>query len=213
MTAALLYAAVLRLFFADYLAVVLPDLVRLYIPVHRWAALRSGLASAVLLVALLAANRNIRTTPAARGAVWLCGLASALCLALFALQGKGVYYHLLPLLAFLLPGCGLFIDGFLTRRGIPAARRIFLTLLLLAAGCYAACPIRFDYVPHRAYARLPLVRLAASAGPGQGIFIFSEGMEMAAQAGLYSGAALATRFPDFWWLYGSLRGWASAGRR
>ena len=139
--------------------------------------------------------------------MWLCGLATTLCLVLFALQGKGVYYHLLPALAFLLGGCGLLIDGRLARRGVAPARRIFTTLLVLAGGCFIACPLRPDCLSHRAYARLPLVRLAASAGDS--IFIFSEGMEMAAQAGLYGGATLATRFPDFWWLYGTLRGWDS----
>lgn len=199
-TGTIVYAIVLWLFFRDYLLMILPDMVTLYIPMHHAQAEDIALTYAMLPVLLLTAAAFFdRHDPAIKTAL-ICGVASILSVILFIFQGKGFFYHLIPALAFFFCGLSIFIYA---ATGVVMRRWPFMHLMLTLCLCLAMAAILMprsgEFLTHKEYTQLPLVQLAASTAPDP-IFIISENMDIVHQATLYSGTLHASRFPGLWWL-------------
>jgi hypothetical protein len=210
--ASAIYALLVALFFRDYVSFILPDFLKLYIPVHRRAVtLKKTLRGAGLLAALLA-GAAFPLTEDIKRAVRQCAAAAALCGVLFMLQGKGNYYQEIPFMVFIFCGAALLLYEIGCRAGRSPFCSAFVTLSLLAVFACAETPVRSGFPTHEDYKKLKLTQLAAQVPRGGSFFVFSEGMEMIHQASIYGGAVHASRFPDLWWLDGLTRGWGSAGK-
>ncbi len=209
---ACLYALATVVLFPDFIKFVLPDFLKLYIPVRRPWLLADALPKVVPLLFLLAAPWIFSLPAAIRRAVQLYGWAAAVSAGLFILQGKGVPDHLIPATVFFFCGLGIFLYGW----GFSASRNqsfaVFTTLAILSFFAWSVLPINHRILTHDDYRNLELTQLAAKTGPNETFCVFSEGMEMIHQASIYGGAVHASRFPDLWWLHGLLLGWEPKDR-
>jgi multisubunit Na+/H+ antiporter MnhE subunit len=204
------YAAIIACLFRDYVTVIFPDFVKLYIPVQRSLIVGKKLVYGVILLAFLKwglkpVNENIRR------AVNGCIVGAMLSGLLFLMQGKGNYYHEIPFLFFYFSGAALALHDILRSPLRSSGAGLFATFVLLVAFSCLHAPVLFGFPTHADYRKLVLTQVADEAGPGKTFFVVGEGMEMIHQAAIYSGHVHASRFPDLWFLTGLLSGWGKEG--
>ncbi len=200
------YAGIIACLFRDYVTVIFPDFVRLYIPVQRSIIVDKKLVYGLILLAFLKwgvrpVNDNIRRS------VNACIAGALLAGLLFVVQGKGNYYHEIPFLFFYFCAAALTLHDVLRTSLRSSGAGAFATFILLLIFSCLHAPVLFGFPTHADYRKLALTQIADEAGPGKTFFVVGEGMEMIHQAAIYSGHVHASRFPDLWFLTGLLYGW------
>ncbi len=152
--ATVIYLLIIALAFTDYVRVILPDVLNLYVPLRAFMVM--PIAVCLGLLCLLLASLSV-LLPGAAGKInaGLFGLA-ALCLIPFFIQGKGYFYHAFPTLVFFC--CGLLLLTYqaaapIVEKRIPRLVPALPTLVfvLFAAMSYAALPPNASYPTHDDY--------------------------------------------------------------
>lgn len=194
MTAA--YVAMMVYVFGNYLGIILPDAMRLYVmSTHYGSALPVSFAAALALGFALAAATERAQVDKDAGAVAATLLTLAiLCLVPCALQNKGYMYHFIPAIVFAVCGLALLAAGwFRDRTGTR-------TCIVLALVCYIISTAPMLVVPHHetmdAY---PLTAAASTGKAGCSYFLFDNVYNVQTVAN-YAGCEHASRFSDLWFL-------------
>lgn len=208
--AAMAYAAVLLLFFNDFLAIILPDILNLYSSIReQWVG--AVFLKASLAVAMLAVPALLLTKTPNRFTLFFL-FASWLCLIPYVIQGKGFYYHMLPAVTFFCCGFALLLHDLLNaplpalfKEKTSAKLGLFGSTLILAGALYAIFfpSGKNPALTHAEYDRMPLtivVREACENKPDCSFFLFNEMTEIIHQTAVYAPAQHGSRFPSFWFL-------------
>lgn len=200
------YAGILYFGFPEYINIMLPALLELYI-----GALSDNLMSlfflnsfplipgiiVLFLLDIPKANKNIILY------LWLC---ATIAFFLHCIQGKDYSYHLIPGDSFLYIGYCVFFWSLLDmffHKDRQVGRNVLMStsILLFFSFTILSYPPFLHFPTHKEYANLPLARTIKACGQPCPHFIFSESMEIAFQSSLYAGETPATRYPGLWWLY------------
>jgi hypothetical protein len=196
----MLYGVMLFAYFPDYVHIIFPDFLRLYGMGYSLDVIKPAIfgTAAVLVMVLVAGKTGF--PPFLQQAAQLCCIGANLSIALFVLQGRGYFYHLIPAIVFLNCAGGLILYGIAAKFSRSPAACVWMTVIVLTVLAYAIRPPYAVMPTHRQYSQLAIPKLAGSAGPGQSFYEFSQNMETISQAAIYTGTTNASRFPTLWWL-------------
>ena len=201
-SAVILYGSIILLAFRDYISVIFPFFVEYYIPAQNPRAgaiwyLYLGLILATTLAALISGIKIKKLKSSL-----ICFLASFLCLLLFLLQMKGIYYHLIPALSFYMAGLALLLAALKNHYFKKENSCWFTQIYRLALLFFSFCLIpQAANVPHHAdYMRAPAGKYITGCEPDCSFFMFTENIDTIHQLALYSENDHASRFPVLWWL-------------
>lgn len=202
----LIYAGALVTLFTDFLEIMLPDILRYYLPynnpVKTWtdAKLLAPLALLSLAVGLCSTMK----TPGKRRLLLLLNLGAAATLGIYIFQMKGLTYQLLPFYTFLIPALTVGIHAAFVKKIEREKWKNALTLTLMiicVATVYLRYPLRPGYPSHDDYKNAELTRyIGANCGMPCAYLVTHENMEIVSQTAFYLGGSYATRFPGYWYI-------------
>lgn len=200
------YALILFAFFQDFMTIILPDILRYYLPYNNpaqtWTDAKP-LALAILLSSGVGLAASLKT-PEKSPVVLLFNLCAFLCLFVYILQMKGLNYQLLPAYAFLVPAIALGLSV-LTNIDLKQEKQRALAGMVLSVACVAAvyvrAPLRPNYPTHEDYKNAELTRyIRDHCGNPCSYLVTHENMEIISQTAFYLGETYATRFIGFWYI-------------
>lgn len=198
----LTYTGSIFAFFPDYVDVIFPDVLALYLdnkdPVIAMPMLLSaGIMSAMVLGMELAFSEYKGRQKGFMAALYLIAL---LCLIPFAVQMKGYYYQILPAYIFFLIAFSYSMLHYLHQyvKSLPIKAPLAITITFALA--YSFRPLVMGYPTHQGYNTLPMARaITDNCNKDQcSVLIFHNNIEIAPQTFLYSGTQWASRFSSFW---------------
>jgi hypothetical protein len=201
---ALLYGAVLLVFFNDFLQKILPDSLKYYVALKEtWAPDIGAMMTATALAGALI-NKLVFAKPQQ----FITGLfiLSALCIVPFIVQGKGFFYHAIPALIPFLCACGMMLQQFFETlmEKNHSLRASFvagiMATVLFAGTLYKVLPPNATYPIHAQYKEFELAKEIEKCGPECRFFMFNDMTEMTHQLAVYTGGTSASRFPSYWFL-------------
>ncbi|HTK85444.1 MAG TPA: hypothetical protein VL625_10205, partial [Patescibacteria group bacterium] len=191
-----IYVALLVYVFGNYVDVILPDAMKLYVmSTHYGTAVSISFAAALALGFALAAAAERAQVDKDAGAITATLIALALlCLTPCILQDKGYLYHFIPAMVFAVCGLSLLaMPWFGDRTGTR-------TCVILSFFCYLISAAPMLVVPHHdtmdAY---PLTAEASRGAPECSYFLFDNVYNVQTVAN-YAGCEHASRFSDLWFL-------------
>lgn len=200
------YALMLFVYFQDFMTIILPDILRYYLPynnpVQTWADAKPMALLIVFSIALGYAA-TLRA-PEKRPLLLTLNLCASLCLFVYILQMKGLTYQLLPIYAFLIPALALALQTLVSRFVKKPSRSEWATFGILGLCIvliYIRTPLRPNYPTHEDYKNAELtVYLRENCGTPCSYLVTNENMEIVSQTALYLGETYATRFIGFWYI-------------
>ncbi len=196
--AVLSYAAILVIFFSDYLRVVLPDVINLYLHNESTFALMRGILWALVFLI------GISTAAIINNKSWIIYflfIAAFVNLIPFIVQMRGYSYHLFPALTFF--WCGAAVLGKETLQKIMAPHYALIAMMLIIiVAALALSPARMHFPTHEQYKELPLAKFLESCEDPCPVFVLNDHIEIMHQTALYSHKPWASRFPSFWFIPG-----------
>lgn len=197
--AVLAYIAVLFLFFQDYLRVIFPDVISLYLrePSQRVlikAAAYGMIGLAAVLVALVLNNKN--------KLVMFLLMAAIISMIPFIVQMRGYHYHLIPAAIFFWCGSALLTKESLEKLMAPHYAML-VTTAFMTVFSFMLTPTRIYFPTHQSYQTMPMTELLKEKCPEPcPFFVLNDHIEITHQTALYGGYSWASRFPSFWFLTG-----------
>lgn len=200
------YALMLFVFFQDFIAIILPDILRYYLPYSNPLQTWADAKPMALLILLSIALGYVATlkAPGKRPLALALNLCACLCFFVYIIQMKGLTYQLLPIYAFLIPALTLAIQTLVNQLVKNPSRSEWATLAILSlciALIYIRTPLRPNYPTHEDYKNAELtVYLRDNCGTPCSYLVTNENMEIVSQTALYLGETYATRFIGFWYI-------------
>ncbi len=193
------YAAVILIWFRDFITVILPVALRLYVlpPFQGHSVWPPALIAGAFIICMLpvlfvGARRGLSELP------FLLMFCAGLSLLAFIVQNKGFAYHIFPTTGFAAPATALPLMRLFGRR--PALK----TCLLLALAAFVAVPLNLA-IPHRRnLEEFPVTKEVSLGIPGCSFFMFDD-ISNVINVSEYADCALASRFVHLWWLQPLLR--------
>ncbi len=201
----LIYAAILGIWFQDFLTVMLPDIVRYYLPYLNQPKTYSDLRnfSVWIIVALTLAALAIDKEKYKSDFLFLMTFCALIGLLVYYMQMKGLDYQLLPVFQFLLPSLALGLHAALKKYlSKPGEILIGLGVILsFVTYAYYRAPLRLNYPTHQDYKNSELAKyIEQNCGTPCSFMVTHENMEIASQIGFYIKGKYATRFPGYWFI-------------
>ena len=194
--AVLFYLGIVFFVFPDYVSTIFPNVVHFYLPLGQMDYLVNKLSIVILLSVGLFLLAAYKAMPAPESrmilGLTLCALISLIP---YVVQKIGLYYHILPSLAFLSMGLALAFFSLVRR-----SRYITLTALIGAAYFY---PTFFAIYPtHTHFANTPLAKIVSTCPAREhcAFFAFNREMAIMHETAYYTGTIYASRFPSLWFL-------------
>lgn len=197
--AVIAYMAVLFLFFRDYVTVIFPDVISLYLrePSQRVmikAAAYGLIGVAGILVAIVVNNKN--------RLVMLLLLSAVVSMIPFIVQMRGYHYHLMPAAIFFWCGTALLSKESLEKFMAPHIAMLATTVIMTLVA-FILTPARVYFPTHTSYQTLPMTEfLQQKCQTPCPFFVLNDHIEITHQTALYSGYPWASRFPSYWFLTG-----------
>lgn len=199
------YLAAVFVFFHDFISVILPDILMIYISEREPWIMPVSAVLATSMAAAAAVSWLLFSQPQRFVAALM--LIASLCVIPFAVQGKGFYYHLLPAIIFFLVGLALLIDATIAA-GLQHVKELknrnglscLVTLLCMIGLVYGFAPPNAAYATHDDYSHSEVATLINSCGDNCSFYIFNDMNEMTHQLAVYTGKTYASRFPSLWFL-------------
>ncbi|HTK84723.1 MAG TPA: hypothetical protein VL625_06510 [Patescibacteria group bacterium] len=197
---ALAYAAILLIWFRDFLTVILPLALRLYVlpsfegghSVWLAALIPAGFISCMLPLLFIGAKRGLSELP------FLLMVCAALSLVVFILQNKGFAYHIFPTTGF------AFAAVAIPLMRLFGGRPGFKACMLLASAAFVSVPLNLA-TPHRKdIEEFPVTKEVNLDIPGCSFFMFSDIINIM-NVWQYTHCDMASRFIYLWWLHPLLR--------
>ncbi|HTK85840.1 MAG TPA: hypothetical protein VL625_12225, partial [Patescibacteria group bacterium] len=196
------YIAATWLLFPAFPHDILPDVMKLYVPLRAPHILRKtlGWLAATLVLLLVTGWTNM---PRERKVMTLMLEAAALLsLIPYFVQGRGFYYHLFPLFSFAACALGLLLP-WLMRRDMQAKHTLFASIAILTGFAWIFVPPVKGYPLHAEYKNLSvpsLVNSVCGEKPDCTFFMFSNNMGIVHETAYYTGHEHASRFASFWFV-------------
>lgn len=197
--AVIAYISVLFLFFHDYLSVIFPDVLSLYLrePSSR-VLIKAGaygmIGIAAILIAIVFNNKN--------KLVMFLLLSSLISMIPFIVQMRGYHYHLMPAAIFFWCGSALLTKETLEKFMAPHYA-LLLTTAFMTVFSFMLTPTRVYFPTHQSYDTMPMTELLKEKCPKPcSFFVLNDHIEITHQTALYGGYSWASRFPSFWFLTG-----------
>lgn len=196
------YAAITWVVFPAYVHDIVPDVLKLYVPLRAPHILQKTLCwiVAVLVIALITAWAKL---PRERKIMILMLEAAALlCLVPYFVQGRGFYYHLFPLFSFLACAVGLLVP-WLMRRDMQPKHTLFASTVVLTGFAWIFVPPVTGIPRHAQYTDLSVPRVvneACGTQPDCTFFMFNRHMGIVHETAYYTGHEHASRFASFWFM-------------
>ncbi len=206
-----LYIAVVVVFFADYITIILPDVITLY--ANSGGDLLAILnASQIHMLAYLAfflfeAFREDLKQEQKR-LVMFTYCCCLLCLVPYYVQMKGFYNHLVPAYAFFMMGLSMslmFRTADIIKK--PQIVQIIIPFVCLFSIMNALTPLNTDFPESKDIPNLPVAEyLEKNCEKPCSFFAFHGDIEIINPTAAYMGYQHATRFPSLWFLPQTLQG-------
>lgn len=196
---AMIYIAVTLIYFRDFLTVILPVALRLYVlppfqghSVWPVAMVAGGYIICLLPLLFIGARKGLSELP------FLLMFCAGLSLVAFILQNKGFAYHIFPTTGFAFAATAIpLMRLFGGRPGLK-------TCLLLAFGAFISVPLNLA-IPHRQNIQEFAVTKEVNLDiPGCSFFMFDD-IANVINVSQYTSCDLASRFVFLWWLQPLLR--------
>lgn len=198
----LLYIGATWFFFSDYIAVILPDVVTLYLGMQDMHSATTYSLLAIYTISVVGFFPFMIQIDQRHRSLILFFLACAMASIIpFYVQGMSFKYHLFPAYSFAACGAGMTFLGLVSKiRNGNAA--LFCTMMLFCVFCYYLKPVNAAYPQHKDYANLPLSKvLAPCIGKEDcSFFIFHSNMGIVHETAHYTGVRSASRFAALWFL-------------
>ncbi len=196
----ILYVASVWLFFRDYAVVILPDVLKLYLPAARnmIVPVYSVILFFIYLDVLMLLGLIERRIDARISLVRPFVVCAMLCIIPYLVQMKDFRYHALPSLTFLWTGLGLIIFTLARQKLSPGLSAALMIGLFSIAG-YAAEPPS-SYMTKIQAESQPLTRLVAACGPNCRFTMLDEVVRTTLIAQRYADKESSSRFPSLWFL-------------
>ena len=196
--AVLTYTVILFIYFSDYLHIILPDVINLYIAApSKFTIIRSVyygmLCTAGLLLAIVLNNKS-----------WISYFlftAALVSLIPYIVQMRGYTYHLLPAVTFFWCGVAVLSKETLQKFMAPHLSMVLVTFVMTAVA-FSASTVRVYFPTHEKYQELPLAKFLESCEAPCPVFVLNDHIEITHQTALYSHKPWASRFPSFWFMPG-----------
>lgn len=207
------YIAITIIIFPDFLTVILPDVLNFYLHYNNPSvvyprALKYGLfLIACITIPFLITEKDDKTIEMRKFLLTLF-FGAFICLLVFVIQMKGFYYHLLPMLTFIVPALSLGLyknaDKILSKTPLSHSSLIlYLLTSTIFIGAYIKKPLLPNYPTHKEYENAPLTQfIKKECQQPCSFFITHENMDIISQIAFYTGYPYATRFPSYWFIPG-----------
>ena len=196
---------ILLAFFPIYLTEIVPDALALYAPARPPILAKTAFyaMSWVLIFAVLCSF----TCPDEKKKNFILFLFSAALtgIALFYIQGKGYWYHLLPAQIFFFCALALYLQTLLSRF-LPPLAPGFLVASAMTVLLYLSTPLNTKFPSHQEMKNLKLTKMVHDCPAPCSFFMFNDDVGMIHPTALYAGRTHASRFPALWFLPGILAG-------
>ena len=207
---AITYALVLYFLFHDFLILILPDVISLYLTIASdWvASITIGLITTGLMAILLT---KMTVKGNSKKLIYLMFYIFIITAIPYYMQGKGYMNHLVIPSNFFLFGFALLafsvikqiLSELFRKRKDLSIPALFLTTILLSWLIYQTIISVNKQLTHKQYQSLELVQTLQETPctpKSCSFFIFNDGLEVIHQLALYSERVHASRFPSFWFL-------------
>lgn len=204
-----LYAAIVFLFFGDYISIILPDVVEYYLGssdkantfrlfMWHFPAYLALLFLELFMEDLKKPKRRLLIT------LYTCALLSLIPL---LIQMKGFYNHLLPAFGIFIIALSMTLMFRLQRW---LGKRALIALLLAPVVIFGAVGLRikpaWNYPKGYEIAKMPVARFLDENCPKPcTFFAFHGDIEIMNPTAFYTGYTHGTRYPSYWFLPGMLR--------
>lgn len=194
------YALVLFLVFPDFISIILPDVITLYLPYTNPAVYQelfifcfiTGVLGATALTFDIPKNHKTLIT-------WLTVVTFLLFIP-YLVQGKGFDYHRIPWMLSFAIFLGTIIYALcarIARKGLS----VMLSTAIMVAVIWAIRPLPFDRPTHDEFQNLPLSRVLEQQCPDPCSFLLlNDTSELIHQLAIYHEAEHASRFTSMWYL-------------
>ena len=198
--ATLIYAAVIFIFFHDYTAIVVRDLVRYYIPARHVRQTIMIMAPFLVMTGIvLLPSELLDFDRDTRKRIRLPVGMVLLCFVPCLIQMKGFPYHFVPAIGFLDVAIAMLfqeIAGRLKLRRIGALPGVAAALAFV----YALTPFPKTFPGNDTYKDMPFPRFVREHSVDGAFYVYMDNMGMVPQTALYTGLIDASRFPSLWFL-------------
>lgn len=196
-----LYAALTWIFFRDYITVILPDVLSLYLPHAVSSVPAKTVAYAALTVTIIIVTAAL---PLEKNIMRLteCFFAAALLsLIPYVVQMKGYHYHLIPAIMFGMCGICLGFGNLFAQTAVLRKTPAAAIALAALAFALAAFPPAVKMPRNSDYQNFEITRLVQNCGADcDSFFMFNDTMGILSNTALYTGKRHASRFPTLWFL-------------
>lgn len=197
------YAAILFIYFSDFLSIVLPDVISLYTTIRHPVIVPEITAYVMLLFLCVFAASESKQECGSKHVVYALSFFCILMLVTFWAQGKGLNYHRIPYLVFFVMAFSgavyLFLKRF-TYKQISFVVAVVLAWVFLLS--FRGLPP--GMVKHETFKELPLSIAMEKYCPNINdtcrYFFYHDTSEIIHQLGVYHGAFHASRFTSLWFL-------------
>ncbi len=198
--ATMAYVGTVYFFFNDYLTIILPAVMDLYVD-SGWSFIPSRVAMTLAAWMIIMGFSFHRALPdETRKLARLLLLFSAFSFLIFLLMMKGYAYHLLPCLTFMYLAGVLLGDGVLQNVVKKPARRALLLLTPLAAICLM---MPDSFIPQEdAVEREEITKRVEACGKDCSFLIMGSTVRITQLISYYADKPHASRFPKFWFAEG-----------
>ncbi len=206
------YAAILYYFFYDYLTVILPDVLNLYLILRTdWVTDVTIGALGVTAITILITSLMIKEKKQ-KNIISLMFILFIISMVPYYLQGKGYLNHLIIPFNFFLCGLNLLIfyiyqrivrDFIPHKDNIHSPLALITTVITFAVLLYKIVVFTNTQTTHDKYQNLNLVKTLQEISCNKkpcSFFMFNDSLEITHQLALYSGLSHASRFPSYWFL-------------
>ena len=198
----LLYLGTLFLFFNDYLMIVFPDVVNLYMHGNSFkATAQTFFPYFMAIFSLLVAESFLEDADKeTRNFLLFIHFCTLLCLVPALAQFKGYYNHIIPALAFLLPALSLSISIRL-KRFLKPRISIALPFIVVSTLSYVAIPLDTDFPKFTDIKKLPMGQYIDKNCPAPcTFFVLHSDIEIVNPTAAYTQWKHGTRFPAYWFI-------------
>jgi hypothetical protein len=197
----LLYAAVLIVFFDDYLLIAFKDSVKLYASIRVLEVYKFILVLGTLTLVLLAvANSFKQIDKSTVGIINFLGVMTLLLFLPYYVQGKGLSYHKIPAFIYWYMTAGVLIYGFF-KTTLPLKYIRPVALLLIIIIVYNVRGVSPSWLTHGQYKALPLLQTVDKYCPQTcNYLVMSDTSDDNFRIESYGGHFHSSRFTSYWFL-------------